>query len=253
MGEKLDGTVVMVTGASSGIGESAALHFAGQGAAVAIVARRRERLDALAARIGESGGRALVIEADITSREQAIGAVETTVRELGRLDTLINAAGVMLNGPSITSPLEHWERMVDLNLKGLLYVTKTALPHLVEAAKGSPRRVADIVNISSIAGRVANAQVAVYNATKFGVTALTESLRQEFTTQNLRVSVIEPGAVATELFDHQQPATQAQYEQLFADVEKLHAGDIADAAVYIVTRPRREAINEMVIRPTDQR
>lgn len=220
---------------------------------MAIVARRRDRLDELAVRIKEDGGRALVIEADITDRDQVTGAVETMIQELGRLDTLVNAAGVMLNGPSITSPLEEWERMVDLNLKGLLYVTKAALRHLVEAAKTSPRHVADIVNISSIAGRVANAQVAVYNATKFGVSAFTESLRQEFTTQNVRASVIEPGAVATELFGHQQPATQAHYDHLFANVEKMHPEDIADAILYIVTRPRRVALNEIVIRPTDQR
>jgi NADP-dependent 3-hydroxy acid dehydrogenase YdfG len=253
MGETLNGTVALVTGASSGIGRATALQLAERGAAVAIVARRRDRLDALAQRIEGGGGRALVIEADITNREQGLGVIETAARELGRLDTLVNAAGVMLNGSSITSPLEEWERMVDLNLRGLLYVTKAALPHLVEAAKSSPRHVTDIVNVSSIAGRVANAQVAVYNATKFGVTAFTESLRQEFTTQNVRASVIEPGAVATELFDHQQPATQAHYDNLFANVEKMHPEDIADAIVYIVTRPRRVALNEIVIRPTDQR
>jgi NADP-dependent 3-hydroxy acid dehydrogenase YdfG len=252
MAERLDQTVALVTGASSGIGQAAALQLAANGASVAIVARRRDRLNTLADQITQAGGKALVLAADITDRDQAKGIVEETVRKLGRLDILVNAAGVMLNGPSISSAIEDWERMVALNISGLMYVTKAALPHLLEAATTSPRKVADLINISSIAGRLANAQVAIYNTTKFGVTAFSESLRQEFTASNVRVSVIEPGAVDTELFDH-QPSARERYATMFAGVEKLHAEDIAEAIEYIVTRPRRVAVNEMVIRPTDQR
>lgn len=173
--EKLDGTVALVTGASSGIGQATALRLAAEGARVALVARRADRLETLAQRIGAAGGSAFPIEADISSAHQAASAVAGTVAEFGRLDTLVNAAGVMLNGPSIESPLEEWDQMVDVNLRALMYVTKAALPHLVEAVATSPRKVMDVVNISSVGGRYAAAQVAIYSATKFAVTAATEA------------------------------------------------------------------------------
>lgn len=176
----------------------------------------------------------------------------TTIERFGRLDTVVNSAGVMLNGPSLDARLEEWEAMVDLNVKGLMYVAKAALPHLVDAAASRPRRVADMVNISSIAGRFANRNGAVYNATKFGVTAMSESWRQEFSPHGVRVSVVEPGAVATELFDHQQAPVVEHYEKFFAGVEKLRPEDVADLVAHIVTAPRRVALAEVVIRPTDQ-
>ena len=179
MGERLDGTVALVTGASSGIGEATANALAAHGAAVALVARRKDRLDTLAAGIEAGGGRAVVIAADVTEPDQARSLVEQTLADLGRLDTVVNNAGVMLLGPAAEAPLEEWERMVALNVCGLLYVTHAALPHLREAAERPPRRVADLVNISSVAGRVARSGSGVYNLTKFGVTAFSESLRQE--------------------------------------------------------------------------
>ncbi len=188
MDQTLEGTVALVTGASSGIGEATARAFAERGAAVAVVARRMERLESLAAQIGEKGGRAVAIEADLTDRSQAEAAVRRTVDELGRLDTLVNNAGVMLLGPALDAPVEEWERMISLNLTGLLYTAHAALPHLLSAAESSPRRVADLVNISSVAGRVARSGAGVYNLTKFGVGALTESLRQEFSRRHVRVS-----------------------------------------------------------------
>ena len=194
MGERLDGTVALVTGASSGIGEATARALARAGAKVAIAARRKDRLDALAAEID-----ALVIEADITDREQAIATVDRTVDELGRLDTVVNNAGVMLLGEADDAPLDDWERMVDINVSGLLYVAHAAIEPLLAAAQDSPRHVADLVNISSIAGRRANRGSAVYNLTKHGVGAFSEALRQEFATRHLRVSLVEPGAVTTEL------------------------------------------------------
>src|SRR5215218_5471768 len=143
----LDGTVALVTGASSGIGAATARALAGRGAAVAVAARRTDRLDTLVSAIGAGGGRALAIETDVTDQEQAIAAVERTVSELGRLDTVINNAGVMLLGPVVDAPTEEWERMVSINVNGLLYIAHAALPHLLAAAEGEPRRVSDLVNI----------------------------------------------------------------------------------------------------------
>jgi NADP-dependent 3-hydroxy acid dehydrogenase YdfG len=249
---ELQGTVSLVTGASSGIGEATALALAEHGSAVAIVARRRDRLDALAGRIEEQGGRALAIEADVSSEEQARGAVEQTVSELGRLDTLVNNAGVMLLGPIQGAPLEEWERMLAVNVAGLMYCARSALPHLLAAAEDGPRNVADMVNISSVAGRVARLGSGVYNLTKHGVGAFSESLRQEVTQRHVRVSLVEPGAVETELPSHNRPEIQEQIAKRFGDLERLQAEDIASAITYIVTRSRHVAINELLIRPTEQ-
>ncbi len=252
MTERLDGTVALITGASSGIGEATARALAAQGAAVAVLARRKERLDRLAAEIKDQGGQTMVIEADVTDKAQAQAAVERVVNELGRLDTVVNNAGVMLLGPAVGAPLEDWERMVHLNTLGLLYVTHAALPHLISAAQDAPRQVADLVNISSVAGRVARNGSNVYNLTKFGVTALSESLRQELAGRHVRVSAVEPGAVNTELASHMRPEARERSMQRFAGIERLQADDIADAITYIVTRPRRVAINEILVRPTEQ-
>jgi NADP-dependent 3-hydroxy acid dehydrogenase YdfG len=248
----LDGTAALVTGASSGIGEATARALAAHGAAVAVAARRRDRLDALVAAIEAGGGRALAIEADLTDRQQAIEAVERTVSELGRLDTVINNAGVMLLGPVVGAPIEEWDRSVALNVNALLYVAHAAVPHLLRAAEDGPRRIADLVNVSSVAGRRATTGSGVYNATKFAVNAFTESLRQEITQRHVRVSVIEPGAVDTELRTHLRDEIREQTERMFADIERLKAEDIADAIGYIVTRPWHVAINEVLIRPTEQ-
>jgi NADP-dependent 3-hydroxy acid dehydrogenase YdfG len=247
--KQLDGTVALVTGASSGIGEATALALAERGAAVAIVARRKDRLEQLAEKIS---GTAVVIEADVSDKEQAQAAVQQTVSELGRLDILINNAGVMLLGPVQDAPLEEWERMLDVNLAGLLYCAHAALPHLLSSAQDGPRRVADLVNISSVAGRVARSGSGVYNLTKFGVGAFSESLRQEVTGRHVRVSLVEPGAVATELASHNRPEILETIGERFADIERLESEDIADSIAYIVTRAPRVAINELLIRPTEQ-
>jgi NADP-dependent 3-hydroxy acid dehydrogenase YdfG len=252
MGDRLDGTVALVTGASSGIGEATARELAAQGAAVAVAARRKDRLDALVAEIEGAGGRALAIEVDITTEPEARRAVAETVDGLGRLDTVINNAGVMLLGPVADAPIEEWDRMVALNVQGLLYVSHAALPHLLEAAAQGPREVADLVNVSSVAGRRPNAGSGVYNLTKFGVGAFSEALRQEVTRSHVRVSLVEPGAVTTELTDHLREEIRAQTAERFADMERLESQDIADAIAYIVTRPRRVAVNEVLIRPTEQ-
>jgi NADP-dependent 3-hydroxy acid dehydrogenase YdfG len=250
--QRLEGTVALVTGASSGIGEATALALASEGASVALVARRADRLESLASRISDSGGTALVVEGDVSSAEQASAAVQRTVSELGRLDTLVNNAGVMLLGPALDAPIEEWERMLAVNVAGLLYCAHAALPHLLRAAQDGPRQVADMVNISSVAGRVARLGSGVYNLTKHGVGAFSESLRQEVTERHVRVSLVEPGAVETELPSHNRPEIRESISQTFGDVERLQAPDIADAIVYIVTRPRHVAVNELLIRPTEQ-
>jgi NADP-dependent 3-hydroxy acid dehydrogenase YdfG len=246
----LEGTVALVTGASSGIGAAAAAALAAQGAAVALAARRRDRLEELAAELRGQGGTALVLECDVTDQEQAAAAVERTATELGRLDTLVNNAGVMLLGPAAGAPLDEWQRMVDLNVLGLLYSAHTALPHLLRAAADGPRQVADMVNISSVAGRFARTGNGVYALTKFGVGAFSESLRQELAGKYVRVSLVEPGATATELAGHNRPEILESIRNQFG--QRMEAADIADAISYIVTRPRHVAVNEMLIRPTEQ-
>jgi NADP-dependent 3-hydroxy acid dehydrogenase YdfG len=250
--DKLDGAVALVTGASSGIGEATARELAAHGATVVLVARRMDRLDALANELRASGAKALAIEADVTQRAAAEGAVERAVDEFGRLDVLINNAGVMLLGPILDAPVEEWERMVQLNLLGLLYCAKAALPHLLEAAEREPRRTSDLVNVSSVAGRQVRLGSGVYNATKHAVGAFSESLRQEVTGRHLRVSLIEPGAVDTELPGHNRPEIREGLANRFADMQRLEAQDVGDAIGYIVTRPRHVAINELLIRPTEQ-
>jgi NADP-dependent 3-hydroxy acid dehydrogenase YdfG len=252
MTEELNATVALVTGASSGIGAATARELARRGAAVVIAARRRDRLEALAQEIEQAGGRALAIETDVTDQEQVKRLIAETVDALGRLDTVINNAGVMLIGPTVDAPVEEWDRMIALNLQGLLYVAHAALPHLLAAAADEPRRVADLVNISSVAGRVARQGAAVYNLTKHGVGAFSEALRQEVTGRHVRVSLVEPGAVDTELPDHIRDDIRDKMMGPMTSIERLESEDIADAITYIVTRPRHIAVNELLIRPTEQ-
>ena len=249
---RLQGTVALVTGASSGIGAATARSLAAQGAAIALLARRRDRLEELADAIRSEGGTALVAEADITSRQQAQDAVERAVGELGRLDTVVNNAGLMHIGPAADALTEDWDQMLQVNVQGLLYVTRAALPHLLRAAEDSPRGVADLVNISSTAGRVARPGTAVYNLTKFGVNGFTEAVRQEVMQKRVRVSVVEPGTVSTELSSHLRDGVRQAIEAQVKDMELLHPEDIADAVTYIVTRNRRVAVNEILVRASEQ-
>ncbi|MFJ9241411.1 SDR family NAD(P)-dependent oxidoreductase [Streptomyces sp. NPDC101776] len=251
---KLTGTVALVTGASSGIGAATARRLAEHGASVTLVARRKDRLDELAAEIEKAGGTALAVGADITDRAQAEAAVQRSVERFGRLDTLVNNAGLMLLGPVVGADAEEWDRMIAVNIRGLLHTTHAALPHLIEAADEGPRRVADIVNISSIAGRVAWNGYGVYNLTKFGVNGFTESLRQEVTRRHVRVGVLEPGGVDTELGSHNdhKPAVREAIGAFYEQTEVLAPDDIADGVAYMVTRPRHASVGELWIMPTDQ-
>ncbi|TGQ52069.1 SDR family NAD(P)-dependent oxidoreductase [Mesorhizobium sp. M1C.F.Ca.ET.193.01.1.1] len=242
----LAGKVALVTGASSGIGEATAAALAAAGAKVAIAARRADRLVALAGRIEQAGGKALAIEADIARGSDIAGMVDKVVSEWGRLDILVNNAGVMLLAPAAEADLDDWRRMIELNLIGLMGTTKAALPHL-KASRGH------IVNVSSVAGRVANPGASGYAATKFGVVAFSESLRREVYADKVRVTVIEPGLVRTELGDH---ITNAEYkaglDHRLATMEALTVEDIANAILYAVSQPPRVNVNEILIRPTDQ-
>jgi NADP-dependent 3-hydroxy acid dehydrogenase YdfG len=252
MTDSLEGTVALVTGASSGIGHASATELAAKGAKVALVARRADRLEDLAKSINDAGGTAITITADVTDEEQARAAVAGTVDQLGRLDTVVNNAGVMLLGPIVDAPVEEWQRMVQLNVLGLLYVAHASLPHLLAAAEDGPRHVADLVNVSSVAGRVARNGSGVYNATKHAVGAFSESLRQEVTGRHVRISLVEPGAVATELAGHNRPEVLESMAKRFEGMERMEAEDIAETVSFIVSRPRRVAVNEVLIRPTEQ-
>jgi NADP-dependent 3-hydroxy acid dehydrogenase YdfG len=248
----LDGAVALVTGASSGIGAATARRLAREGAAVALVARRRDRLDEVVNDIEIAGGHAVAVDTDITEPERAYEAVQATMDRFGRLDVLVNNAGIMLLNSALHAGVEEWERMIALNVGAMLHVTHAAVPYLIDAASTSPRQVADLVNVSSTAGRVARPGSSVYNLTKFGLNGFTESLRQELISERVRVSVVEPGTVDTELVNHLGAATRAAALRQIDGIEALRADDIADAIGYIVTRDRRVAVNEMLVRAGDQ-
>jgi len=245
----LEGRNAIVTGASSGIGEATALALAKEGASVGLAARRGDRLEDLAKRIAGDGGTAEAFEVDITDEEAARSLVQGAADALGGLDILVNNAGLMLLGPVHGANTDEWRRMVDVNCLGLLYCTHAALPAMQERGGGH------IVNVASTAGRQANLGLAVYNLTKFGVVGFSEALRQEALHSNIRVTVVEPGFVDTELQGHNTnpivvEATEKNREEIG---EVLEAEDIARAITYAVSQPDRVNVNEVLVRPTGQR
>lgn len=242
----LSGQVVAVTGASSGIGEATALACAGAGAAVALAARRAERIEGLADRIAGEGGRALAVQTDVSEEAQARAFIERAHAEFGRLDVLVNNAGVMLLGPILQAPTEEWRRMIDANVYGVLYCSHAALTVMSEQGSGH------IVNVSSVAGRFARAGAGVYNLTKFGIGAFSEALRQECVPVGVRVTLIEPGAVATELVLHNRQEVLDQLATSFAGVTPLEADDIAGGVLYAIGQPPNVSVNEVLIRPSGQ-
>ncbi len=244
---KLTGKVALVTGASSGIGEATARALAQEGAAVALVARREERLSALAQEITQAGGRAEVVALDVSTEAGAREAVQRTMSALGRLDILVNNAGLMLLGPVLDADTEDWRRMLDLNVLSLMVLTHAALPGM--KAQGSGH----VVNISSVSGRGASPTSAGYSASKWAVGGFSEGLRQEVRQFGVRVTVIEPGVVATELTNHiTHTQTKETYESRIGTMTPLESEDIAAAVVYAVTQPQRVNVNEILIRPLDQ-
>jgi NADP-dependent 3-hydroxy acid dehydrogenase YdfG len=243
----LAGKVALVTGASSGIGEATALALAEAGAAVAIGARRKDRLETLSARLREGGATVVALDLDVTDEAACADAVRRARDELGGLDVLVNNAGVMLLGTIVGADPEDWRRMMDTNVLGLMYMTHAALDGMVEQGSG------DIVNISSVAGRTARKGAGVYNASKWAVNAFSESLRQEVTGRGVRISLVEPGAVDTELREHitQPEAREAAYQHA-GQMRQLQPEDVARAIVYVVSQPPHVAVNEVLVRPTDQ-
>ena len=243
----LQGKVALVTGASSGIGEATALALAQAGARVAIAARRRDRLDGVAGRIADLRAESLVLEADVARPEEAESIVSRTVERWGQLDILVNNAGLMLLSPIDRARVEDWRRMLDLNVLGLMVTTRAALPQMRRQKDGH------VVNISSTAGRVANPDASVYAATKFGVGAFSEALRREVYKDNIRVTVIEPGAVATELREHvPDPDTRERIDTWARSMRQLQSEDVAAAILYAVSQPPHVNVNEILLRPTDQ-
>ncbi len=241
----LEGHVAAVTGASSGIGEATARALSAAGASVALGARRSDRLEALA---GSLDGKTLVREVDVSDEEQARAFVQAARDELGGLHILVNNAGVMLLGPVADADTHEWRTMIQVNLLGLLYCTHAALPLIDESGGG------DVVNVSSVAGRRADAGAAVYNMTKFGVHAFSEALRQEALHTGIRVTTVAPGFVETELQGHNtDPLVRTALERAREQIgDVLRPEDIADAILHAVTRPAHMCVNEVVVRPTTQ-
>lgn len=246
--EKLKDKVAIVTGASSGIGEATAAALARAGAQVALVARREDRMLALSDSIEKEGlRRPLHFVTDVSNHSQVAKAVKETVDRLGRIDILINNAGVMYVGPVEGANPADWKKMLDINVLGLMYCTHAVLPTMLKQECG------DIVNISSVSGRLVSSRSAAYSATKFAVNAFAEGLRQEVQTQGVRVTLIEPGAVATELTDHiTDDKTKSTVKEWVSKMTPLTSEDIANSIVYAVTQPRSVSVNEILIRPTDQ-
>ena len=248
MAGSLEGRKVLITGASSGIGEATAAAMVAEGAAVALGARRKQRLDELAGKINDGGGTAIAVEADIADEQQARNLVETAHADLGGLDCLVNNAGVMLLGPLQGADPAEWRQMIEVNCLGLLYCTHYALPLMRDGGGG------DVVNVSSVAGRIAALGSGVYNMTKWGVVGYSESLRQEGALIGVRVTCVEPGFVDTELQGHNKnPLVVERIQELMEQTPKvLEAADIANAIVYAASQPEHVSVNEILVRPSGQ-
>jgi NADP-dependent 3-hydroxy acid dehydrogenase YdfG len=246
MTEGIKGKIVVVTGASSGLGEATARLLSAQGAAVVLGARRADRLQALAEDIEARGGRALALETDVTRREQVKALVDSAVQTYGRIDVMINNAGLMPQAPIEQLKIDEWDRMIDVNIKGVMYGIAAALPHMQRQKSGH------FVNVSSVAGHRVGPGFAVYAATKFAVRALSEGLRQEVKPYNIRTTVISPGAVATELPNSvSDPEAAARLRDFYSQVA-VPAASFARAVAFALSQPEDVDINEILYRPTKQ-
>jgi NADP-dependent 3-hydroxy acid dehydrogenase YdfG len=243
---KLDGKVAVITGASSGIGEATAEALAAEGAAVVVAARREERLSDLVERINGNGGKALSVECDVTDEEQAHDLIQRARDELGQVDILVNNAGVMQLSKIEKGLSDEWRRMFDVNVLGLLYVTDAAVQVMKEQGSGH------LINVSSVAGRKSGPLRGAYSGTKFAVNAISEALRVELLEDNIRVTMVEPGAVETELPDHITDEEAKEGISALYQTDILQPEDIAAAIAYCAVQPERVSVNEILIRPTEQ-
>jgi NADP-dependent 3-hydroxy acid dehydrogenase YdfG len=247
MSKLLEGRVALITGASSGIGDATARALADAGAKIAIAARRHERLDNLARELTKAGAEVLVLAADLVREDENRRIVAETEKHFGRLDILVNNAGVMHLSPVDAANSDDWRRMLELNVLALMVSSQAALAGMRTRGGGH------IVNISSTAGRISNPNASGYSASKFGVGAFSEALRREVYKDGIRVSIIEPGIVETELREHIPHAdTKQAIDAWAASMRQLQPEDIANAVIYCVSQPPHVNVNEILIRPTDQ-
>jgi NADP-dependent 3-hydroxy acid dehydrogenase YdfG len=243
----LKNKVAIITGASSGIGYATSLTLSKAGIRVAVGARRTERLQELEKQIIENNGEILIQKTDVTRKSDCDSLVDTVVEKWGKVDVLINNAGLMPLSYFKSGKVEEWEQMVDVNIKGVLYCTSAVVPYMIEKKSGQ------IINISSVAGRIVFAGGSVYCATKHAIAALSEGLRKELSpTYNIRVTCIEPGAVETELLESITDESMTGFIQATKNMETLRSDDIANAILYAVQAPRHVNVNEILIRPTAQ-
>ncbi|WP_037677129.1 SDR family oxidoreductase [Streptomyces griseus] len=249
--ENLTGRTAVVTGAASGIGEAAAVLLAAQGARVALLARRGERLDALAEKIRANGGQALAVVTDVTDADSVDAAVERVHAAYGAVDLVVNAAGVMLANPVDDGRIDEWQRMIDTNVTGVLRVIRAFTGDLVGAAADG--RTADLVNISSIGAHLTFPNFAVYGATKAALTHLSQCLRAEFGPRDVRVTNIEPGLTESELASHIGSADlRGMVEGMFDAIGGLAAEEVADVVAYVASRPRHVNLRQIMVLPTRQ-
>lgn len=246
MSENIKGKVVVITGASSGLGEATARLLSAEGASVVLGARREERLQALAKELTSSGGKALAVTTDVTRCDQVKSLVDAGVQKFGRIDVIINNAGLMPQSAIERLKIDEWDRMIDVNIKGVLYGIAAALPHMQQQKTGH------IINVSSVAGHKVRPGATVYAATKFAVRAISEGLRQEVKPYNIRTTIISPGAVATELPNSvTDPDTAARINKFYEDVA-IPADSFARAVVFAMSQPEDVDVNEILFRPTRQ-
>jgi len=243
--------VAIVTGATSGIGAATAERIAAEGARVALLARREERLRALADRISSEGGTAIALAADVSDKDALASAAERVARDLGTVDLLVNNAGVMLPGEITTQPVAEWQRMIDTNLIGALNAIRALLPGLIGTAEAG--RPADLINVSSIGGKLVFPRYAVYGATKAALTQLTAMLRAELAPRGVRVTDLQPGLTGSELAGNvTDPESRAGLEDMFKSMQALRASDVADLIVYVASRPAHVNISTLDLVPTQQ-
>jgi NADP-dependent 3-hydroxy acid dehydrogenase YdfG len=246
MSEGIANKVVVITGASSGLGEATARHLAAQGAAVVLGARRADRIAALAGELTAAGHKAIAVPTDVTDRDQVRRLVDTAVEEFGRIDVMLNNAGLMPLAPLERLKLDEWDRMIDVNIKGVLHGVAAALPHM------QARKSGHIINVSSVYGHVVDPGATVYCATKFAVRALSEGLRREVKPYDIRTTVISPGAVSTELLEHiGEKDIQAESKEFVSKIA-VGADTFARMVAFAVSQPDDVDVNEILFRPTAQ-